>query len=130
MKRITILAAAGVLVATPAVGAWAAFASTDDNPARDTSHVRADDRGRHGEAEPGDDRGGDRRTEHARHGADDGVGHQRHGADDPVGHVRHSGELEPGDDHGGDDHGGDDHGDDGGHHGGGGGDDGGHSGRH
>ena len=55
MKRITILAAAGVLVATPAIGAWAAFASTDDHPSRDTSNVRSDDhrdRTRHGEPEP------------------------------------------------------------------------------
>jgi hypothetical protein len=118
MKRITILAAAGALVATPALGAWAAFASTDDNPA---AHVRVADHVRHsGEPEPGDD--------HGRH-------HRQHGADDAPGHVRHSGEPEPGDDHGrhreaetGDDHGrhreaeaGDDHGrhggDDGtGHH--------------
>lgn len=111
MKRITILAASGVLVATPAIGAWAAVAATDDTPARDTSNVRVDDRaghGRHsGEPEPGDDHG-----RHQRHGADDPAGHARHGADDPAGHVRHSGELEPGDDHGG--HGelepGDDHG--------------------
>ena len=96
MKRITILAAAGVLVATPAIGAWAAFGATDDNPSR-TSNVRVDDRGRHGEAEPGDDHG----RHHRRHGADDAVGHQRRGADDAAGHVRHSGEPEPGDDHGG-----------------------------
>jgi hypothetical protein len=112
MKRITILAAAGVLVATPAIGAWAAFGATDDQPAR-TLNVRVDDHGRHGQAEPGDDHG----RQH------------RHGADDPAGHVRHSGELEPGDDHGGnsgsddfgsDDSGSDDSGsDDGGHHGGG-----------
>jgi len=122
MKRITLLAAAGVLVATPAVGAWAAFASTDDNPPRHASNVRVDDRtnmARHGEAEPGDDHGrhhrhhgADDRGAHQRHGADDGVGHLRHGADDPAGHVRHSGEAEPGDDNGG--HGeverGDDHG--------------------
>ena len=101
MKRLTILAAAGVLVATPAVGAWAAFASTDDSP----SHVRVDDRttgARHGEPEPGDD--------HGRHHGH----HHRHGADDPAGHVRHSGEAEPGDDHGRHHHGeaepGDDHG--------------------
>jgi hypothetical protein len=128
MKSLTILAAAGVLVATPAIGAWAAFASTDDNPSRDTSNVRTDDRtggARHGEPEPGDDHGR-HHGRHHRHGADDGAAHQRHGADDPAGHVRHSGEPEPGDDHGGrhggrhgeaepgDDHGG---GDDGGHHG-------------
>jgi hypothetical protein len=82
MKRITILAAAGVLVATPAIGAWAAFAATDDNPSRDTSNVRVDDRGGRGEPEPGDDHGR----------------HHRHGADGPAGHVRHSGEPEPGDD--------------------------------
>jgi len=116
MKRITILAAAGALVATPALGAWAAFASNDDNPS--AAHVHVTDR--RGEPEPGDD--------HGRH-------HRQHGADDPPGHVRHSGEREPGNDHGrhrkaetGDDHGrhreaeaGDDHGrhggDDGtGHH--------------
>ena len=133
MKSITILAAAGVLVATPAIGAWAAFASTDENPSPETSNVPVDDRGRNGDAEPGDDhgrdhrhRGADDRVAHQRHGADDGVGHvrhdaddgahhARHDADDPVGHVRHSGEAEPGDDHGGhgeaepgDDHGGDD----------------------
>jgi hypothetical protein len=72
MKRITLLAAAGVLVATPAVGAWAAFASTDDSPARHSVDLRVDDRAHH----------------------------QRHGADDRPGHVRHSGEAEPGDDHG------------------------------
>ena len=105
MKRITLLAAVGVLVATPAVGAWTAFAATDDNPARDASNVRVDDRESHnGEAEPGDDRG-------QRH---------RQGTDDPAGHVRHSGELEPGDDHGGDSGTSHDSGsDDGGHHGGG-----------
>ena len=119
MKRITILAAAGVLVAAPAVGAWSAFGATDAHPTQ-ASQTRIDDR--RGEVEPGDDHG-------QRHGG--------HGADDPAGHVRHSGEIEPGDDHGGDrpsgeteagdDHGGDrpsgqtepgdDHGgDDGGHH--------------
>jgi hypothetical protein len=134
MKRITILAAAGALVATPALGAWAAYANTgsDDTPA---AHVRV--HARHG----ADDALG--HVRHARHGADDTtthVRHARHGADDAPGHQRHSGEPEPGDDHGvrgevepGDDHGGqgepepgDDHGgDDGGHHGG---DDGGHHG--
>jgi hypothetical protein len=104
MNRITILAAAGVLVATPAIGAWAAFGATDDNPSR-TSNVRVDDRGRHGEAEPGDDHGRD-----------------GHGADDPAGDVRRSGEPEPGDDNGGHDERepGDDHG---GNSGPGGGDD-------
>ena len=147
MKRITILAAAGVLVAAPAVGAWSAFGATDAHPTQ-ASQTRIDDR--RGEAEPGDDHG----QRHGGHGADDPTGqvqrHQRHhhghGADDAAGHVRHSGETEPGDDHGGyrpsgeteagDDHGGDrpsgqtepgdDHGgDDGGHHAG---DDGGHHG--
>jgi hypothetical protein len=119
MKRITILAAAGVLVAAPAVGAWSAFGATDDHPTQ-ASQTRIDDR--RGEVEPGDDHG----QRHGGHGADDPTGqpqrhHQRHhhghGADDPAGHVRHSGEIEPGDDHGGDD--GSRHGsDDGGHHGG------------
>src|SRR5215212_1405655 len=120
MKRITMLAAAGALVATPALGAWAAFAG-DEAPS--TANVRVDDRGRHSnDAEPGDDRGQDHR-----HGADDATGLVRHsgqrelgddhgrvGNDDLAGHVRHSGELEPGDDQGGhgelepgDDHGGD-----------------------
>jgi hypothetical protein len=99
MKRITLLAAAGVLLATPAAGAWAAFASTDDSPARHTLDLRVDDRGRHarhGEPEPGgdrrdgdrrdgdrrDDRGAHRQRGHARHGTDDGVRHHRHGGDD------------------------------------------------
>jgi hypothetical protein len=127
MKRITILAAAGVLVAAPAVGAWSAFGATDDPPTQ-ASQTRIDDR--RGEAEPTDDHG----QRHGGHGADDPTGqpqrhhlghHHGHGADDPAGHVRHSGEIEPGDDHGGDDgsrHGSDDGGhhgsDDGGHHGG------------
>ena len=68
MKRITILAAAGALVATPALGAWAAFAASDDNPghdaARDTAQVRVVHR-HHGEAEPGDDHG----RHHGRHTA-------------------------------------------------------------
>ena len=46
MKRITVLAAAGVLVATPAIGAWAAFGAIDENPTRDSSSVRVDDHGR------------------------------------------------------------------------------------
>jgi hypothetical protein len=62
MKRITVLAAAGALLAFPAMGATAAFAATDDSP---SAHV------------------------HAKHGADDPVRHHRHGADDPVGHHRH-----------------------------------------
>ena len=37
MKRITILAAAGALLAFPAIGSPAAFAATDDSPA---AHVR------------------------------------------------------------------------------------------
>ena len=79
MKRITILAAAGALLAFPAIGSTAAFAATDDSAA---AHVRV----------------------HAKHGADDPVGHHRHhrhqgaddkfaagkhGADDPAGHHRH-----------------------------------------
>jgi hypothetical protein len=115
MKRITILAAAGALVATPALGAWAAVAATDDGPAHDVSHVRVDDR--RGEPEPGDDRG--------RHGHAELLHHHGHGADDGATHARHRGEAEPRDDRGqaepepGDDHGGqaepepgDDHGDD------------------
>src|SRR4051795_11955503 len=85
MKRITILAAAGALVATPALGMWAANAASGDKaPA---SHVKVvDDHGRH----------------HRHHGADDKIVlHLRHGADDPAGHQRHSGEAEPGDDNGG-----------------------------
>ena len=53
MKRITVLAAAGALLAFPAMGATAAFAATDDSP---SAHVRV----------------------HAKHGADDPVGHHRH----------------------------------------------------
>ena len=121
MKRITYLAAAGALVATSGLGAWAANAATSDTPA---AHVRTTDR----------------------HGADDPAGHHRHhGADDAPGHHRQAGmaadrsHAEPGDDNGGmtnapepgDDNGGvtnapepgDDNGgqsgrDDGGHHGG------------
>ena len=52
MKRITILAAAGALLAFPAIGTTAAFAATDDGAA----HVRV----------------------HAKHGADDPAGHHRH----------------------------------------------------
>ena len=88
MKRITYLAAAGALVATSGLGAWAANAAnaaTDDSPA---AHVRTT----------------------ARHGADDPAGHpHHHGADDPAGHhrqastARHPGSTgtEPGDDNGG-----------------------------
>ncbi len=118
MKRITILAAAGALVATPAFGVWAADAATSGAPA---PHVRITER--HGEPEPGDD--------HARHRhADDRGAHHRR-ADDAAGRHRHA-EFEPGDDRGGvreaepgDDRGGHDGGDDGDHHGG---DDGGHHG--
>jgi Ni/Co efflux regulator RcnB len=137
MKRITVLTAAAALVATPALGAWAAVAATDDHPARDVSHVRIADR--RGEAEPGDDHG---RQHHRGHGADDVTGHQRHSSEPEPGDDRGGqAEPEPGDDHGGqaepepgdDDgghHDGADGGDDGGHHDGGddGGDDG--SGHH
>jgi hypothetical protein len=64
MKRMTVLAAAGALLAFPAMGATAAFAATDDSP---SAHVRV----------------------HAKHGADDPVGHHRNSADDPVRHHRH-----------------------------------------
>jgi hypothetical protein len=75
MHRITYLAAAGALVASSGVGAWAADAATGDSPA---AHVR---------------------TAAAGHGADDTVRHhQRHGADHAARHQRH---VEPGDDHGG-----------------------------
>jgi Ni/Co efflux regulator RcnB len=88
MKRIAILAAAGALVATPAFGAWAAFAA-EDSAGHDAAHVRVADR-HHGENEPGDDHGR---------------------------HHRHHGENEPGDDHGGHGHEpGDDHGGHGRHH--------------
>ena len=89
MNRISYLAAAGALVATSGLGAWAANAATSDAPA---AHVQ---------------------TTH-RHGADDPAGHHRHhrhhGADDPAGHhrsaaaqVRHrsTATTEPGDDNGG-----------------------------
>jgi hypothetical protein len=110
MKRITLLAAAGVLVATPVVGAWTAFAATGDNPTATPNlgvHDGGDDRGRHGgEPEPGD-----HRRDH------------RHGVDHPTGEVRHGGESEAADDRGsrhesesGDDAGADDRGHDG-HHG-------------
>ena len=86
MKRITMLAAAGALVVTPALGAWSAFAASDDGP---LPHVRAVDR--RGEPEPGDDHGrhhrhraddGARHGRHHRHGADAGPRHDRHGGDD------------------------------------------------
>jgi hypothetical protein len=85
MKRITYLAAAGALVATSGLGAWAANAATDDSPA---AHVRTT----------------------AKHGADDPAGHRHHhGADDRAGHHRHASTArhhgstgtEPGDDNGG-----------------------------
>jgi hypothetical protein len=113
MKRITILAAAGALVATPALGVWAANAASDDKaPAPQVKIV--DDHGRH-----------QRHT-----GTDDKIVlHLRHGADDPAGHHDHGNHAEPGDDHGnhaepGDDNGGgNEPGDDNGGHGGHGGDD-------
>ena len=89
MNRITYLAAAGALVATSGLGAWAANAATTDAPA---THVRTTDR-------PGaDDPAGHRRH----HGANDIVRHHRHAAHDTARHPRH-GEPEPGDDHGGND---------------------------
>jgi hypothetical protein len=89
MNRITSLAAAGALVVSSGLGAWAANAATTDSAA---SHVRTT----------------------APHGADDTVHHHRHhhgrGADDTL---RHERQAEPRDDHGGargvepgDDHGG------------------------
>ena len=64
MKRITYLAAAGALVATSGLGAWAANAATADSPSGQV-------------------------TTSARHGADDPAGHHRHhGADDRPGHHR------------------------------------------
>lgn len=59
-------------MATPALGAWAAFASSDDNPA---VHLRVADR--RGEPEPGDDNGGSSGSDDS--GSDDS-GH--HGGDD------------------------------------------------
>ena len=89
MKRITDLAAAGALVATSGLGAWAADAATSDSPA---GQVRTTT-DRHGADDP---------AGHHRHqGADDRAAHHRHGADDGVRHHRH-GEPEPGDDHGSD----------------------------
>jgi hypothetical protein len=95
MKRITIWAAGAALTVTPVLGAWAAFAATDDASGHGATQVRVDD-GRH----------------HHRHGADDGLRDHRHGSDDAPGHVRHSGEAEPGDYRGGRNggHHGDDHG--------------------
>jgi hypothetical protein len=124
MNRITILAAAGALVATPVVGAWSAFAASGDN-APSAAHVRlASDR--RGEPEPGDDHG----RHHHRH--DDGRHHHRHGSDVRAAQLSratasrvvddHGRHAEPGDDHGrhaepGDDRGRHHGGDDGGHHG-------------
>jgi hypothetical protein len=81
MKRITILAATAALLAFPAIGSTAAFASTANSPA-----AHAGIHAKHG----ADDPAGHRR--HHRHGADDPAGHRhhhRHGADDPAGHHRH-----------------------------------------
>jgi hypothetical protein len=78
MKRTTILAAAAALVATPALGAWAASASSDE-----AAHLRVADR--RGEPEPGDDNRGSSDSDDSgsddsgHHGGDDG-GH--HGDDD------------------------------------------------
>src|SRR3954454_21342697 len=98
MNGITYLAAAGALVATSGLGAWAANAAPSDGPSAQEKTTQ-------------------------KHGADDPAGHRhhhRHGADDPAGHhrtaaaqTRHSSapSSEPGDDHGnhaepGDDNGG------------------------
>ena len=71
MKRITYLAAAGALVATSGLGAYAADAATADSP---SAQVRTA----------------------ARHGADDPAGHHRqHGADDRPGHHRHAPRRRP-----------------------------------
>jgi len=114
MKRIAYLAAAGALVATSGLGAYAANAATADSP---SAQVRT--AARHGADDPA--------GHHRHHGADDRPGHHRHhGAGDRTGH--HGGATpEPGDDNGsptnapepGDDHGGQGGGtDDGGQHGG------------
>jgi hypothetical protein len=92
MKRITYLAAAGALVATSGLGAWAANAATSDAPAAhtQTSGRQADGR-------------------HQRH-APTAAGHRHHGASargttattaptTPRGHHRSG--HEPGDDSGG-----------------------------
>ena len=76
MKRITYLAAAGALVATSGLGAWAADAATSDAP---TAQVRTIT-DRHGADDPA--------GHHRHHGADD-RGHHRHGADDGARHQRH-----------------------------------------
>jgi hypothetical protein len=85
MKRIAYLAAAGALVATTGLGAWAADAATAGTAA---AHVRIADR------HSADDAAG-----HHRHGGDDPAGHHRHGADDRAGRDRQG--AEPGDDPGG-----------------------------
>ena len=88
MTRITILAAAGALLAFPAIGTTAAFAAVDDNP---SAHVRvhakhgADDPAGHHRHHGADDKAGHRRHQ----GADDKAGAAKHGADDPAGHRRH-----------------------------------------
>ncbi len=76
MKRITILAAAGALLAFPAIGTTAAFAATDDSAA----HVRV--HARHGADDPAG-------HHHRHHRADDKFAVGKHGADDPAGHHRH-----------------------------------------
>jgi hypothetical protein len=76
MNRIPYLVAAGALVATTGLGAWAADAATSDDPA---GHVRTT----------------------ARHGAGDPAGHHRHGTDGNTARHQRHGEPEPGDDHGG-----------------------------
>jgi hypothetical protein len=98
MKRIMILAAAGALVAAPALGTWAASAADGaPAPAVHVRHVERDD-ARSGGPEPGDDHG--RHHRHHRH-------HRHDGRDDAVRHVEAGaarggrGEREPGDDHGG-----------------------------
>jgi hypothetical protein len=64
MKRITILAAAGALVAAPALGTWAASAAEGAGaPAAHVRHVERHD-ARHGEPEPGDDHGRHHRHRH------------------------------------------------------------------
>ena len=76
MKRITYLAAAGALVATSGLGAWAANAATSDDPA---SHVQTTHR--HGADDPA--------GHHRHHRADDKLAVAKHGADDPAGHRHH-----------------------------------------
>jgi hypothetical protein len=74
MKRITILAAAGALLAFPVIGTTAAFAATDDS----ATHVHA----KHGADDPAG-------HHHRHHRADDKFAAGKHGADDPAGHHRH-----------------------------------------